>query len=42
LSLAVIYSYGGFTATTSPLRSGDAGEVSLHIDRQSSLPSSKI
>ena len=42
LSLAVIYSYGGFTATTSPLRSGDAGEVSLHIDRQSSLPSSKV
>jgi MFS transporter, SP family, solute carrier family 2 (myo-inositol transporter), member 13 len=42
LSLAVIYSYGGFTATTSPLRSGDAGEVSLHIDRQSTLPSSKV
>jgi MFS transporter, SP family, solute carrier family 2 (myo-inositol transporter), member 13 len=42
LSLAVIYSYGGFTATTSPMRSGDAGEVSLHIDRQSSLPSSKV
>jgi len=42
LSLAIIYSYGGFTGTTSPLRSGDAGEVSLHIDRQSSLPSSKV
>ncbi len=42
LSLAVIYSYGGFTATTSPLRSGDAGEAALHIDRESSLPSGKV
>jgi SP family myo-inositol transporter-like MFS transporter 13 len=42
LSLAVIYSYGGFTGTTTPLRSGGADETSLHIDRQGSLPSSKV
>jgi SP family myo-inositol transporter-like MFS transporter 13 len=42
LSLAVIYSYGGFTATTTPLRSGDAGEAPLRIDREGSLPSSKV
>ncbi len=42
LSLAVIYSYGGFTATTSPLRSGDEGETALHIDREKSLPSGKV
>jgi MFS family permease len=42
LSLAVIYSYGGFTATNNAIRSGDAGEGSLRIDRQSSLPSGKV
>ncbi len=42
LSLAVIYSYGGFTGTTTPLRSGGAEETSLRIDRQGSLPSSKV
>jgi MFS transporter, SP family, solute carrier family 2 (myo-inositol transporter), member 13 len=42
LSLTVIYSYGGFSAATSALRSGDAGEASVPIDRQSSLPSSKV
>jgi MFS transporter, SP family, solute carrier family 2 (myo-inositol transporter), member 13 len=42
LSLAVIYSYGGFTGTTTPLRSGGADETSLHVDRQGSLPSSKV
>jgi SP family myo-inositol transporter-like MFS transporter 13 len=41
LSMAVIYSYGGFTATTE-IRSGDADEGSLQIDRQSSLPSGKV
>jgi MFS transporter, SP family, solute carrier family 2 (myo-inositol transporter), member 13 len=42
LSLAVIYSYGGFTATTHAIRSGEAGEGSLLIDRQGSLPSGKV
>jgi len=42
LSLAVIYSYGGFSGTTTPLRSGGADETSLHIDRQGSVPSSKV
>jgi SP family myo-inositol transporter-like MFS transporter 13 len=41
LSLAVIYSYGGFAATTHAIRAGDAGEASLQIDRQS-LPSGKV
>jgi MFS family permease len=39
LSLTVIYSYGGFEAATSAMRSGD-GEAS--IDRRNSLPSSKV
>src|SRR5271163_14227 len=42
LSMTVIYSYGGFTAATRTLRSGDAGEAPVAIDRQSSLPSSKV
>ena len=42
LSMTVIYSYGGFTAATSAMRSGDAGEAPVAIDRQSSLPSSKV
>jgi MFS transporter, SP family, solute carrier family 2 (myo-inositol transporter), member 13 len=42
LSMTVIYSYGGFTATTRALRSGDAGEAPVAIDRQSSLPSSAV
>jgi MFS transporter, SP family, solute carrier family 2 (myo-inositol transporter), member 13 len=42
LSMTVIYSYGGFTATTRAMRSGDAGEAPVAIDRQSSLPSSTV
>jgi MFS transporter, SP family, solute carrier family 2 (myo-inositol transporter), member 13 len=42
LALTVIYSYGGFTATTRAMRSGDAGEAPVSIDRESSLPSSKV
>jgi MFS transporter, SP family, solute carrier family 2 (myo-inositol transporter), member 13 len=42
LSLSVIYSYGGFTATTSTLRSVDAGAAPVSVNRQSSLPSSKV
>jgi MFS transporter, SP family, solute carrier family 2 (myo-inositol transporter), member 13 len=42
LALTVIYSYGGFTAATRTMRSEDAGEVPVTIDRQSSLPSTKV
>ena len=42
LNMTVIYSYGGFTSATRAMRSGDAGEAPVAIDRQSSLPSSKV
>jgi SP family myo-inositol transporter-like MFS transporter 13 len=42
VSLAVIYSYGGFTATTSTVRSDDLGAAPLQIDRASCVPSSKV
>jgi SP family myo-inositol transporter-like MFS transporter 13 len=42
LSITVIYSYGGFTAATRAMRSGDAGEAPVAIDRRSSLPSSAV
>jgi SP family myo-inositol transporter-like MFS transporter 13 len=42
LSLSVIYSYGGFTATTLAMRPGEAGEAPVPIDRQSTLPSTKV
>jgi MFS transporter, SP family, solute carrier family 2 (myo-inositol transporter), member 13 len=41
LALTVIYSYGGFAAATRTMRSADA-EAAIPIDRQSSLPSSKV
>ncbi len=41
LSLTVIYSYGGFAAATRAMRS-EGGEAAIPIDRQSSLPSSKV
>jgi MFS transporter, SP family, solute carrier family 2 (myo-inositol transporter), member 13 len=41
LSLTVLYSYGGFDGATPALRSED-GEVSVPINRQSSLPSGKV
>jgi MFS transporter, SP family, solute carrier family 2 (myo-inositol transporter), member 13 len=41
LNMTVIYSYGGFTSATRAMRS-DAGEAPVAIDRQSSLPSSKV
>ena len=40
--MTVIYSYGGFTAATRAMRSGDAGEAPVAIDRGSGLPSSKV
>jgi hypothetical protein len=42
LNMTVIYSYGGFTSATRAMRSGDAGEAPVVINRQSSLPSSKV
>jgi SP family myo-inositol transporter-like MFS transporter 13 len=42
VSLAVIYSYGGFTATTSTVRSDEAGAAPIQISRASCVPSSKV
>jgi hypothetical protein len=42
LSLSVIYSYGGFTATSSTVRSDDAGAPPIEIDRASCLPANKV
>jgi SP family myo-inositol transporter-like MFS transporter 13 len=42
LSLSVIYSYGGFTATTRTLHSANAGAAPVSVNRQISLPSSKV
>ncbi|WP_213804264.1 MFS transporter [Granulicella sp. dw_53] len=42
LSLSVIYSYGGFTATTSTVRSDDAGAAPLQVSRAGCVPSSKV
>jgi len=39
-SLAVIYSYGGFTAATSYVRSDEKGAAPIHITRASALPNS--
>ena len=41
-SLAVIYSYGGFTATTSPVRTGDGGKATIEINRAACVPSGKV
>jgi SP family myo-inositol transporter-like MFS transporter 13 len=42
LSLSVIYSYGGFTATTRTLHSANNGAAPVSVNRLSSLPSSKV
>jgi SP family myo-inositol transporter-like MFS transporter 13 len=42
LSLAVIYSYGGFTATTVPVRTSDTGAAPIEVDRAACIPSSKV
>jgi SP family myo-inositol transporter-like MFS transporter 13 len=42
VSLSVIYSYGGFTSTTSTVRSDDAGSVPVEISRARCVPSSKV
>jgi hypothetical protein len=41
-SLAVIYSYGGFTAATSFVRSDEEGAAPIHIARESCVPNSKF
>lgn len=41
-TLAILYSYGGFNATTSTVRADDAGAAPVKIDRQACLPSSKV
>ena len=41
-SLAIIYSYGGFTAATSFVRSDDAAAVPIEITRASCVPANKI
>ena len=41
-SLAIIYSYGGFTSSTTYVRSDEHGTASLHIDRKDSLPANAV
>jgi hypothetical protein len=41
-SLAIIYSYGDFTAATSYVRSDDAGAAPIQITRESCVPANKV
>jgi len=41
-SLAVIYSYGGFTAATSFVRSDDRGATPIQITREACVPTNKV
>ncbi len=41
-SLEVIYSYGGFTAATSFIRSDEKGAAPIHITREAAIPNSKF
>ena len=41
-SLSVIYSYGGFTGTTSAVRSDDPSAAPVHITRSGSVPASAV
>ncbi len=41
-SLAVIYSYGDFTAATSIVRSDDQGAAPIHIARENCVPANKV
>jgi MFS transporter, SP family, solute carrier family 2 (myo-inositol transporter), member 13 len=41
-SLAMIYSYGDFTATTNFVRSDDPAAALIHIDRASCVPANKV
>jgi MFS transporter, SP family, solute carrier family 2 (myo-inositol transporter), member 13 len=42
VSLSVIYSYGGFTATTSTVRSDDSGAAPIQISRANCVPSNGV
>jgi SP family myo-inositol transporter-like MFS transporter 13 len=42
VSLSVIYSYGGFTATTSTVRSDDAGAAPIRVSRLNCVPSNRV
>lgn len=41
-SLAVIYSYGDFTGTTLPVRTGETGPSAIEIKRSESVPTGKV
>jgi len=41
-SLGIIYSYGSFTGTTSPVRTGEAGSATVEIKRAESVPAGKV
>ena len=41
-SLAVIYSYGGFTGATTYVRSDDPAALPIHITRHDSIPANRI
>ena len=41
-SLAVIYSYGGFTGETTYVRSDDAAATAIHITRDGSVPANAV
>lgn len=41
-SLAVIYSYGSFNATTNPVRTGEAGSSAIEITRADGVPAGKV
>jgi MFS family permease len=41
-SLAVIYSYGGFTGATNIVRSDDTSAAPIHVTRSEGLPSGKV
>ena len=41
-SLAIIYSYGGFNSSTTPVRSGDSTATAVEIKRSDAIPSGKV
>ncbi len=41
-SLAIIYSYGDFTAETNYVRSDDPAAAAIHVDRASCVPANKV
>lgn len=42
MSLAIIYSFGGFTSETSYVRSDDPGAAPIHITRADSIPANAV